>query len=129
MIQTYTWHVDMEPGEPLDLVVNMVRTVGNGIMGYTGFLRGVRADTIISTKAGQKHKVIVSLTVYGKDRWAAQAHGRQIGEKVFKAARLWGRDAELVEVITEPNRRGLKDGEGRTPRPRPPRASAPSQTS
>lgn len=115
MIQTYTWRVDLPLGAPLHRAADRFIAMAQGIMGYTGFLRG--HDYKI-----EDNQLLVSLRVYGKDRWSAQAHARQIGEKVFKAAGLWGMNAELVEVITEPNRRGLKDGEGRTPRPRPPRS-------
>lgn len=117
MIQTYTWRVDLPLGQPIMRAADKFILVANGISAYTSFLLGGSYEV-------QDGKLLVSLRVSGKDRWAAQAHGRQVGEAVFKAAGFWGLNAELVEVVTEPNRRGLKDGEGRTPRPRPPRASA-----
>lgn len=121
MIQTYTWHVEVL-GQSLSRSADKFLIMAKGISSYTNFLLGYDAQF-------GDNKLLVSLRVYGKDRWATQAHAREIGEKIFKAAGFWGLNAELVEVVTEPNRRGLKDGEGRTPRPRPPRPSAPSPNS
>lgn len=121
MIQTYTWHVEMPAGTPFDVAVDRVRKASEGIMAYTTFLKGAIATVIYSTTAGTPHKLAVSMRISGKDRWAAQMHAKQVGEKVLKAAGLWTYPIEHVSTVTEPNRRGLKDGEGRTPRPRPPR--------
>lgn len=115
MIQTYTWKV-APLGQHLTLAGDKFLKAANGIMAYTSFLKG--ADVTLG-----ENELLVSLRVSGKDRWAAQAHAKQVGEKVLKAAGLWMYEIEHVSTVTEPNRRGLKDGEGRTPRPRPPKSA------
>lgn len=124
MIQTYTWEIDPPLGASKMGTVDQVLRAGNGIMAYTSFLKGVDASF-----DDERQKLIVSIRVHGKDRWAAQAHAKQLGEKVLKASRLWTSEITHVSTTTEPNRRGLKDGEGRTPRPRPQRASEPGRSS
>lgn len=114
MIQVYTWEIEPPLGVSKMRTVDQVLKAGNGIMAYTSFLKGVDASF-----DEDKQRLIVSIRVYGKDRWAAQLHAKQLGEQVLKASRLWTCPIVHVSTVTEPNRRGAKDGEGRTPRPRP----------
>lgn len=111
MIQTYTWRVDPPLGSSVTRSADKFLIMANGIMAYTSFLRG-------ATAVPGENEIMVSLRVYGNNRWSAQAHAREIGEKIFKSSGMWGWNAELVSVEIEANRRGLKNGEGRTPRPR-----------
>src|SRR5688572_13065481 len=101
MIQVYTWDVTLPQGRDVSETIALAEKIGAGIAGYTSFLRGTKAQP--SGDDG----ITVAIRVYGKDRWSAQAHARQIAEKIFKASKLWGLEAILINVETEPTRRGL----------------------
>lgn len=117
MIQTYTWEVVIPDSTKAgnSALVPVVEGVGKSLMNKTSFCLGTGA-------APQDGSLFVTLRVSGKDRWAAQAHAKQLGEQLFRSARMWQYKITHISTINEPNRRGLKTGEGRTPRPRPPKA-------
>lgn len=116
MIQIYTWQIGI-PGGGEGLALEHCRLAtqaGAKIMAYTGFLKGVTAQVV-------PEGVLLEIRVHGKDRWAAQAHAKDLAPKVLAAARLATFPITHVSTVIEPNRWTLKDGEGRTPRPRPAR--------
>lgn len=119
MIQTWTWEVEVPLGTSVIMHADRILKAGNDIMGFTGFLLGTQAGVT-------DRKVWFSLKVSGKDRWACQAHARDIGEKILQASRLYGRPTTHISTVIEPNRRGSMTGKGRTPRPRPAKSSAAS---
>lgn len=116
MIQTWTWEAGVPQGRDLDAQAALMVKVGTGVMEFTAFLLGVDAEPTVDG-------VLFTLKVSGKDRWACQAHARDIGEKILKASKLFGAPITHISTVIEPNRRGLTTGQGRTPRPRPPRTA------
>jgi len=116
MIQLYTWELDLD-GHDMAGVQEYLQSMGKGIMAHSAFLRDVHIvpfnDTFLR----------VTMRVFGKDRWACQGHARQLAEKMLQEGMLRSVPAVHTETVTEPNRWQLKDGEGRTPRPRPPRTT------
>lgn len=116
MIQTYTWELDLD-GHDMAQTQEYLQAMSKGIMAISAFLRGTE------TKVTSETFLHVSLKVFGKDRWACQAHARQVAERMFQMGRLRTVPVTHIGTVTEPNRWHLKDGEGRTPRPRPPRTT------
>lgn len=116
MIQTWTWHVQPPLGTLKSRTADAILRAGNGIMGFTSSLLNVEAEA-------DDDGIIFSLKVSGKDRWVCQAHARDFGEKILKASKLYGTPVTHISTFIEPNRRGLTARQGRTPRPRPPRAT------
>lgn len=114
MIQTYTWHVDMTGPDPesREQAAERIEQVGLRLVEKTSFMLGAGASVVADG-------LYVTIKVSGRDRWATQQHAKQLGEKLFKDARLWKYPIKHTGTDTMPNRRGMSDGQGRTPRPRP----------
>lgn len=67
----------------------------------------------------------ITLRLTDIDRWRIKAHaGKTITSIAMRAGSKRG-DIELYGVMEVANRRGLLEGEGRTPRPRRPRSLEP----
>lgn len=116
MIQTYTWELSLD-GYDRDQITKSVDSMGAGIMARTSFMKGITWQPINETF------LEVSVRVHGKDRWGCQAHAKMIAAKLFDVGILRLVPKVHTKTVTEPNRWALKDGEGRTPRPRPPRTN------
>jgi len=116
VIHTYTWQLNLDGYDPGD-VIAYLDSMGAGIMARTSFMRGISHQKVNETFLD------VSIRVYGKDRWGCQAHAKMIAAKLFEVGMLRPIPKVHTQTVTEPNRWALKDGEGRTPRPRPPRVN------
>jgi hypothetical protein len=64
----------------------------------------------------------ITLRVTDIDRWRIKAHADKTIKSMIVKTRGKGSNIELYGVAEVANRRGLLDGEGRTPRPRRPRS-------
>lgn len=68
----------------------------------------------------------VNLRLTDIDRWRIKAHADKTIISMSLRARIGRADIELYGVAEVANRRGLLEGEGRTPRPRRPRSMEPA---
>jgi hypothetical protein len=67
----------------------------------------------------------VNLRLTDIDRWRIKAHADKTITSMAMRARIKKQDIELYGMAEVANRRGLLEGEGRTPRPRRPRSKEP----
>lgn len=70
----------------------------------------------------------VNLRLTDIDRWRIKSHAGKTITSMAMRARIGRGDIELYGVAEVANRRGLLDGEGRTPRPRRPRSQEPASS-
>lgn len=68
----------------------------------------------------------VNLRLTDIDRWRIKAHADKTITAICLRARIKRQDIELYGVAEVANKRGLLEGEGRTPRPRRPRSLEPA---
>lgn len=117
MYKTYTWQIAVTGESRHPDAMSAARTMAmvcTGVQKLTSRLTDWNVD-------GRDGMITLTMRVSGNDQWAIQRATRQIVTKVLQASQINVGDAQLVKVDSPVNLSSLKQGEGRTPRPRPPR--------
>lgn len=114
MIRTFTFHAPVGTNSP-DRTVTKVREVVKQLVRFQHVLRGMQVSVADAV-------VVLKLRVAGINQWNIHADARRLAALILRRCNVDWKAATLEHSVTEPNRKDLLLGEGRTPMSRRPRA-------
>jgi hypothetical protein len=117
MIQTYTFHVPAGIGGAEAGIAAMRETVGQ-LVKFQHVLRGFRAEPV----PGDQPLIEMRLRVAGINRWNIAADAKRLSLLIARRSGVVWKQVQFITLITEPTRRDLQVGQGRTERSPIPRS-------